>query len=362
MTSPTGRTHPGQNGSRMLAHAPEFEDIVRAAAGYHGLLPDLVRKDYWVTRVLRAIATDAAQRGRVLFKGGTSLSKGWGLIDRFSEDIDLLLTGPDFGPVPGPPPAGKGERERHFKAIRTRIEAETPLRLPERAALTREEWDFLYLRADLHCNIRYSLPGKAARRVGPSTDWLLVEMGYRGDVHPHTPRSITSLIADFLDTRPTARGALAAYTDDLTPFGMELLKPERTFAEKLLALHVEMCAGVAGARRVRTRHYYDLARLVEGSPDVRATLERGELGALVRDAARASNAYFGTAIDTQALDLSGSSALNPTPEQVRVLRASYENQLEQALYYRDQMSFDDILARMAELRDALTRGRRAPSR
>lgn len=351
MSGQTGRTHPGQHGSPMLADAPEFEDIIRAAADYHGLLPDLVRKDYWVTRVLRAIATYRGQRGRVLFKGGTSLSKGWKLIDRFSEDIDLLLTGPDFGP----PPAGKGERERHFKALRARIEAETPLRLPDRASLTREELDFLYLRADLHCDIRYPLPGTEAHRTGPSTDWLLVEMGYRGGAHPHTPRPITSLLADFLDTQPDARGALAAYADDLAPFHMELLKPERTFAEKLLALHVAMSAGVEGTRRVRTRHYYDIARLVERSPDVRASLECGEIVALVRDAARVSNAYFGAAIDTEALYSSESPALNPTPDQVRVLRASYANPLEQALYYRDRMSFDDILARMAEVRDALVR-------
>ena len=42
--------------TRWLVEAPEFEDAVRAAAEYHGILPDLVRKDYWVTRVLRAVA------------------------------------------------------------------------------------------------------------------------------------------------------------------------------------------------------------------------------------------------------------------------------------------------------------------
>lgn len=83
-----------------LSDSQEFEAAVRAAAEYHGILPELVRKDYWVTRVLRAIAGDGAHQGMVLFKGGTSLSKGWRLIERFSEDVDLLLTGPNFGPVP----------------------------------------------------------------------------------------------------------------------------------------------------------------------------------------------------------------------------------------------------------------------
>ena len=77
--------------TRALADAPEFEDAVRASAEHHGILPELVRKDYWVRRVLRGLASDPAHARRVLFKGGTSLSKGWRLVDRFSEDIDLLL-------------------------------------------------------------------------------------------------------------------------------------------------------------------------------------------------------------------------------------------------------------------------------
>jgi predicted nucleotidyltransferase component of viral defense system len=85
--------------SSRLADDADFLDIVRAAAEYHGVIPSLALKDYWVTRVLRAIAGDAELQGRVLFKGGTSLSKGWGLIERFSEDVDLLLTGPGYGPM-----------------------------------------------------------------------------------------------------------------------------------------------------------------------------------------------------------------------------------------------------------------------
>ncbi len=114
----SGSTHTSRRRARgaFLADFPEFTDLVRAAAAHHGLLPALVLKDYWVTRVLRAVAEDPAQRGRVLFKGGTSLSKGWRLIHRFSEDIDLLLTGSGFGPMP----ATTGARERHFKALRAR--------------------------------------------------------------------------------------------------------------------------------------------------------------------------------------------------------------------------------------------------
>ena len=331
-----------------LFDLPEFEDLIRAAADHHGMLPALVRKDYWVTRVLRAVAGDPAQRGRVLFKGGTSLSKGWRLIDRFSEDIDLLLTGLDFGPIPP-----KGARERHFKDLRKRIEADTPLRLPAQGLLSREDWNFYYFRSDAHCNMRYPLPRTPISVRGPTADWLLVESGYRGGVEPHASRSLTSLVAEFLDSEPGAKAELVAYAADLTPFAMDLLKPERTFAEKLLALHVAMSNGVEGARTVRTRHYYDVAQLFTRSADVRASVTTGEVHALLRAAAIVSNTYWGTSLDPELLDLRKSAALDPSVEQVRVLSAQYENLIERALYYRTWVSFADILQGVHAIREAL---------
>jgi hypothetical protein len=338
----SGATSP----ARWLADAPEFEDAVRAAAAHHGILPDLVHKDYWVTRVLRAIAIDPELSGRALFKGGTSLSKGWHLIDRFSEDIDLLLTGPNYGP----PPAKK-ERERQFCALKTRIETETPLRLPDQKAIAEEDWRFHYFRASFNCNLRYPLPGHVVGRTAANTDWLLVESGFRGGVQPHAQRRLTSLVAEFIETQPEARAALEPYAADLMPFEMALLKPERTFVEKLLALHGWMSSGPDGVREVRTRHYYDLAQLYTRSDDVRGCIARGELMSLVRDAVEVSNTYWGTQLDAATLDLAKSPALRPTDPQVRILRASYAG--ERALYYRNVVSFDEILAAMGDIADAL---------
>ena len=56
---------------------PDFDQLIGITAERIGILPMLVRKDYWVTRILRAIATDPTLRHQLIFKGGTSLSKGW---------------------------------------------------------------------------------------------------------------------------------------------------------------------------------------------------------------------------------------------------------------------------------------------
>ncbi|HEV7769792.1 MAG TPA: nucleotidyl transferase AbiEii/AbiGii toxin family protein [Solirubrobacterales bacterium] len=71
-----------------LAEHPDFAAFLTAAAD--SSLPEtFVEKDYWITEILRMIATTLGERA--VFKGGTSLSKGWNLLDRFSEDIDLFV-------------------------------------------------------------------------------------------------------------------------------------------------------------------------------------------------------------------------------------------------------------------------------
>jgi hypothetical protein len=334
-----------------FSDSPDFDDAVRAAAAHHGILPALVLKDYWVTRVLRAIAMDPRLEGRALFKGGTSLSKGWHLIDRFSEDIDLLVTGPDWGAMPDK----KSDRERQFRALRASIEAATPLRLPSQDSLSLEEWNFHYFRGDKHCNLRYPLPGRRVSADGAAADWVLVESGYRGGVQPHSSRELKSLIAEFLETQPGSTEQFEPYRADLAGFSMELLRPERTFAEKLLALHKEMLDGVDGARRVRTRHYYDVTQLFARSDEVRESVRSGECAELIRDAARVSNEHWGTQFPP-TLDLSASPALDPTSEQVRVLTTQYESPLERALYFRAWVPFAAILEEVLKIRNALAPG------
>ena len=67
---------------------PEFDDLLQIVSRSRGLGAALVETDYWVTHTLWALQ---AQGFEIWFKGGTSLSKGFGLIERFSEDLDLKL-------------------------------------------------------------------------------------------------------------------------------------------------------------------------------------------------------------------------------------------------------------------------------
>jgi predicted nucleotidyltransferase component of viral defense system len=70
--------------------SPEFSDALQATAGYFKIRPVFIEKDYWVTFFLKNLF-QSDHVNEVVFKGGTSLSKAYNCIERFSEDIDLAL-------------------------------------------------------------------------------------------------------------------------------------------------------------------------------------------------------------------------------------------------------------------------------
>jgi predicted nucleotidyltransferase component of viral defense system len=85
-----------------LFEHPDFEQAILQAAEHfraQGLRPAIIEKDYYVTEALRIIAAKAPEK--LIFKGGTILSKGWNLIQRFSEDIDIFLDPLAFQPQLG---------------------------------------------------------------------------------------------------------------------------------------------------------------------------------------------------------------------------------------------------------------------
>src|SRR5881394_350561 len=100
-----------------LFEHPDFEQaIIRAAEHFRtrSLREAIIEKDYFVTEALRIIENTAGDK--VIFKGGTSLSKGWNLIQRFSEDIDIFLD-----PLAFQPPLGKKGIDRELKTLRDAV-------------------------------------------------------------------------------------------------------------------------------------------------------------------------------------------------------------------------------------------------
>lgn len=89
----------------------DFKDLLRATADSKRQRTAIVEKDYYLCRTLHALS--ASHAGEFVLKGGASLSKGWNLLDRFSEDLDILVRA-EAG-------WGKSKRDTRLKALRDAI-------------------------------------------------------------------------------------------------------------------------------------------------------------------------------------------------------------------------------------------------
>ena len=237
-------------------------DVFEAAASRLDTLPSYVEKDFWVSLVLNLLFTRLPNgHPGLLLKGGTSLSKAFGLIERFSEDIDLVIFRDGLGFV--------GERD---PTIADNLSRNKRNALFEElvAACSR------YVLGDLKTALTSLLEQiETECRVGTDDDdrqTLLVEYpSLYGDGAYVSPRvKIEAGARSALDPRVSC--AIKPYIADelydwsLDVDGIRTIAPERTYWEKLLILHGLYC-GYRDEKRLPadrhrvSRHYYDVAMM-----------------------------------------------------------------------------------------------------
>lgn len=223
-----------------------FAATILTAAGQLNIQPLAVEKDYWACEALRAI--EANSPGSVVFKGGTSLEK-LRIIQRFSEDLDLLVIG-NFGNL--------SQTKKAMKAMCEAARAATGGLLidPKSGGHEGSAHRIVYLTAPIT-----NLPGSGSALADPSS--ILLELGQSGGLHPSEYRPVTSLLSRALELSDFPITDFA----DLRPFDVLILHPGRTFLEKLL--RVNNFALMDDARRDRQgwprigRQFYDLWQLLD---------------------------------------------------------------------------------------------------
>ncbi len=318
-----------------LDEHPEFAQAILAAAEHfrpRGLRAALIEKDYYVTEALRAVA--AVGGGALIFKGGTSLSKGWNLIQRFSEDIDLFVD-----PLAWSPTLGARGIDRELKRLRDSVAAVPPLRFVAEESKTIGGFG----RADRFSFVqRFGGPGEVAARV-------LLEIGTASGREPTASVQIRSYLAEFLAA--TGRSLNAS---NESSFAMRLLHFRRTFVEKLFAIHakVEILERERRPLGSYARHYYDLHQLAD-QPEVVAMLRSPEYGEIRTDYDRISTEHFVRDYrPPPGLSFAQSAALFPGPELSVALGREYEAQCR-VLCYGTFPRWDAVRARFDEIRQWL---------
>jgi len=278
----------------------EHESLADAIGAVRRQLNNLdatfIEKDYWVTQVIRAVHLET--EGGFVLKGGTSLSKGYGIIERFSEDVDALIV-PESG-------LSSAKRSDRLAAITDSVAAQLGLPTEEQRKPGRGKRPS---RGDYVVYVPVVVP---EIQIEVLTDRVLLETGY-GDGHePSEMVTISTLLGQLEDVDEDN-------FDDLRPFTVRALNPVRTLIEKLCALHHAASSfdpqnpseGRFG------RHYFDVNQLLLHGPTKQHLQDRAAFLRLVDEVERISNEQFGGSTSRPATGFADSPAFTPPTKDVR---------------------------------------------
>jgi hypothetical protein len=253
--------------------ARDRADLFNEAAARRGLAPAIVEKDFWVCWTLKRLCSLPGDNPSLVFKGGTSLSKIYQAIKRFSEDIDLSFDRRDLGYVGDRDPQSAPSRKKKEKLIEDLVGAVTrhiqEVLMPRLAEVIKAElpnieggWQLAKDDADPQTLIfRYPASFRAAKYrdlmyVNPV---VRLELGARGDPWPAERRTIIPYAAEEFPA------VFNAPSCDVVVLGAE-----RTFWEKATLLHSEYHRPAGPVKERLSRHCYDLALLADTEAGQRA--------------------------------------------------------------------------------------------
>ena len=316
-------------------------DALEEAADRLETDPYLLEKDIWVVQTLK-ILFDAPFGKDLVFKGGTSLSKAYNVIRRFSEDLDITYDIRTFAPdIVGDSedafPPNRSQEKRWTKMIRKRLEEwarEEALTVIEGGlahagfAVTgfRTENDQIY--------VAYEPLFASSTFVKPE---VKVEFGARSTGEPYVKRPVKCDAADFLPEIifPSTR--------------LSVMVAERTFWEKATSMHV-FCHRKRGRGNRLSRHWHDLVRLDDAGYGEKAFADRN----LALSVARHKSIFFpekdvdGNRIDFEAA-VGGGLQLVPTGEAYSLLADDYEAMVRAGMLFNDQEPFENIMGRCSDI-------------
>ena len=303
-----------------------------------GLPAESVEKDLWVTAILQSVFS-LPYANKFVFKGGTSLSKVWNRIERFSEDIDLAIDRSQFD-LEGDLTVRqiKTLRKKSSLFVKERISADLT-RVLESSGLL--QWCDVEPEEDGEGDRTYPEPRRifvkytpvlpiAAGYVKPV---VMLEIGSRSLFEPFECRKVSSLVSSetTIDT-------------SVCDVDIPTAVPEKTFLEKAYLIH-ELFSTDAGARVDRkSRHLYDLERMMD-CDFAKAAITNDDLWNTIHHHREVFTHMKGV---DYTPDIRDRIILLP-PKNIRnAWKADYEA-MRRTMIYGESLPFDDLLARMEEL-------------
>lgn len=219
-----------------------YRQALQATADFMNIREVYIEKDYWVTVALKKIFSDSIGED-VVFKGGTALSKCYGIIPRFSEDIDLVIR------------RRNSETDNSMKK-----------KLKQISELVATEFPEIEIK---NVTRKYGLNRKTAHQYVKSTlgnfgqvrDFIIVESSWMGHPEPSLRMELSSYVYTMMVGKNQDK---IAETYDLTPFPVQVLSVERTLCEKIMSLlRFSYSAEPLLSLALKIRHAYDVHQMLQ---------------------------------------------------------------------------------------------------
>lgn len=323
--------------------------VLQQASVHYGLPPQAIEKDLWVTTILQIVFT-LPFADRLVFKGGTSLSKVWHLIERFSEDIDLALDRSLFG-VDGDLTKKQIKRLRKESSLFVKETFCEELRkaiaqygLDDLCAIEPQlngEGDNTYPEPRKVYVVYRSVLPKPLEYLSPM---VMLEIGARSLLEPNTPAMIRSLVEEKFPAVPTTLVDSKVYT----------VLAEKTFLEKAFLLHEMFSVASRGINVERkSRHLYDLSCMMDKEFAPKAINND-----VLWESIRHHREVFTSVKDVDYTpDVRNRIALVPRPDIMSLWKDDYDV-MRTSMIFGSKPTFTQLIERMERL-EAMFRTRKA---
>ena len=320
--------------------AKDQKDILQTAATKLGREISVLEKDVWVCWALQALFS-MPDRHPMVFKGGTSLSKAYDIINRFSEDIDITI---DYRSLedknyphypekvkPFDPGTSKNQKKQYSERLKKYVrdyaqERVKPYLQSELDKLPTKKEHTIEVIKDEQIRVQYPPVAEYSDEYLKSE--ILIELGGRNAIDPKETHEIRPYIAS------TAEGI--SYPSSR----VDVLSPERTFWEKATLIHVECNRGYFTDNADRlSRHWYDLVMLAKHEKTRAAVKDRE----ILADVVKYKKVFFNSSYANYDDCLSGKLKLLPKNEMRNQLQSDYEQMISSKMMYQEPPPFSDII-------------------
>lgn len=315
------------------------KEIFTQTAAILNLTTESVEKDFWVVVVLRAIFSLEIS-DHLVFKGGTSLSKCWEYLQRFSEDIDIAMNREliGFGGELSNNQAKKMRKvacqyvSNEFKEMLQQRLIEMGFSAEELSVVAEETEPGTTDRDPQKLFVNYN---SIVSRGGYLKDKVIIEVGSRSQLEPAESKELNSLVSKAFPDGP--------FNQD--PLPVIAISPKRTFMEKLILLHEEFQKPPEQIRNERmSRHLYDLERLMDTEYGIEALKDQELFKTIVAHRSKFTSIK---GVDYETLEM-GSLSFIPPDNLLSAWEKDY-NKMREEMFYGASLEFAELIKRLNEL-------------